>query len=94
MRRVDPPKLVNPECLLMCGLACFTGCGWIYATIKRGEIRARYGIAGSAAQDCCISYCCPCCALIQQDNEVQARIASAARDTNPRTDARRVALRL
>lgn len=43
--------------------------------LKRGEIREQYGIKGSGFNDCCISYWCGCCALIQQDNEVKARTA-------------------
>lgn len=46
--------------------------------LKRGEIRERYGIEGTGTKDCCVSYWCPCCALIQQDNEVKARAAAAA----------------
>ncbi|KAK5628349.1 hypothetical protein RRF57_004064 [Xylaria bambusicola] len=44
-----------------------------YAMIKRGEIRERYGIKGSGYGDCCVSFWCSCCALIQQDNEVKIR---------------------
>ena len=41
--------------------------------MKRTEIRERFGIAGSGTSDCCVTYWCPCCALIQQDNEVKTR---------------------
>ncbi|KAI0206315.1 PLAC8 family-domain-containing protein [Astrocystis sublimbata] len=63
----------NSDCLIYTAISCFTGCGWIYAMLKRGEIRERYGIQGSGCNDCCVSYWCPCCALIQQDNEVKIR---------------------
>lgn len=43
--------------------------------IKRREIREKYGIEGSGTGDCCSSYWCLCCALIQQDNEVKLRSA-------------------
>lgn len=43
--------------------------------MKRGEIRERFGIQGSGMGDCCVSYWCLCCALIQQDNEVKARLS-------------------
>ncbi|KAH7155485.1 PLAC8 family-domain-containing protein [Dactylonectria estremocensis] len=65
----------NSDCMIFCGIQCVTGCGWIYAMMKRGEIRERYGIAGSGMNDCCASYWCGCCALIQQDKEVKARSA-------------------
>jgi hypothetical protein len=43
--------------------------------MKRGEVRERFGIKGSAMNDCCVSYWCGCCALIQQEREVKARLA-------------------
>ncbi|KAJ9150341.1 hypothetical protein NKR23_g3814 [Pleurostoma richardsiae] len=69
-------ETVNTDCLLMCGITYFTGCGWIYAMLKRTEIRERYGIQGSGTSDCCSAYWCSCCALIQQEKEVKARTAS------------------
>ncbi|KAI1430200.1 PLAC8 family-domain-containing protein [Xylaria sp. FL1777] len=65
--------LLNSDCLLHGAISCFTGFGWIYAMLKRGEIRERYGIQGSGCDDCCVSFWCSCCALIQQDNEVKIR---------------------
>jgi hypothetical protein len=44
---------------------------------KRGEIRERYRIKGSGCNDCCVSFWCSCCALIQQDNEVKIRTKNA-----------------
>ncbi|TPX15329.1 uncharacterized protein E0L32_004606 [Thyridium curvatum] len=64
---------INTDCMLMCGISYFTGCGWIYAMMKRSEIRERFGIDGSGFGDCCTTYWCPCCALIQQEKEVVAR---------------------
>ncbi|RYP39203.1 hypothetical protein DL767_002311 [Monosporascus sp. MG133] len=69
--------LLNSDCLIHGGLTCFTGCGWIYAMLKRGEIRERYNIKGSGCNDCCVSYWCACCAVIQQDNEVIIRQRNA-----------------
>lgn len=67
---------INMDCLLMCGITWFTGCGWIYIMMKRGEIRERYGIRGGGCKDCCTSFWCGCCALIQQEKEVKGRQAS------------------
>ncbi|CAK7221268.1 hypothetical protein SBRCBS47491_004470 [Sporothrix bragantina] len=64
---------MNSDCMVFTAIHCFTGCGWIYIMMKRGEIRERFGIAGSGGGDCCATYWCPCCALIQQDNEVKSR---------------------
>ena len=49
-----------------------------YALLKRGEIRERYNIQGSGCSDCCVSFWCSCCAVIQQDNEVKIRQQNAA----------------
>ncbi|EEU48783.1 hypothetical protein Neosp_011420 [[Neocosmospora] mangrovei] len=65
----------NSDALIFCAINCVTGCGWIYSMMKRGEIRERFGIQGSGMGDCCVSYWCLCCALIQQDNEVKARLS-------------------
>ncbi|KAH6884982.1 PLAC8 family-domain-containing protein [Thelonectria olida] len=65
----------NTDCMIFCGIQSLTGCGWIYAMMKRSEIRKRFGINGSGTNDCCASYWCSCCTLIQQDNEVKARLA-------------------
>ncbi|KJZ71547.1 hypothetical protein HIM_09085 [Hirsutella minnesotensis 3608] len=64
---------MNSECLIFTGIQCFTGCGWIYGMMKRGEVRDQYGIKGSDCNDCCVSYWCLCCAMIQMDNEVKKR---------------------
>ncbi|KAF5643946.1 plac8 family [Fusarium tjaetaba] len=65
----------NSDALIFCAINCVTGCGWIYSMMKRGEIRERFGIKGSGMNDCCVSYWCLCCALIQQDNEVKSRLS-------------------
>ncbi|KAI1276767.1 PLAC8 family-domain-containing protein [Xylaria sp. FL0933] len=70
---METADMLNSDCLIHGAISCFTGCGWIYAMLKRGEIRERYGIEGSGCGDCCVSFWCSCCALIQQDNEVKIR---------------------
>ncbi|KAI0484964.1 PLAC8 family-domain-containing protein [Xylariaceae sp. FL0804] len=70
-------SMMNSECLVYTAVACCTGCGWIYAMMKRGEIRKKYGIEGSGCGDCSAAYWCPCCSLIQQDNEVKRRTENA-----------------
>lgn len=46
--------------------------------MKRGEIRDQYNIEGSDCGDCCVSYWCMCCAMIQADKEVKLRTAAQA----------------
>ncbi|KDN69447.1 putative PLAC8 family protein [Colletotrichum sublineola] len=69
-------EAINTDCLLMFGISFFTGCGWVYAMMKRTEIRERFGIRGSGFSDCCVTYWCSCCAVIQHDKEVQARMST------------------
>ncbi|KAI0172223.1 PLAC8-domain-containing protein [Hypoxylon sp. FL1284] len=69
--------MMNSDCMIYTAIACCTGCAWIYGMMKRSEIRERYQIEGSGCNDCCVSYWCPCCALIQQDNEVKIRQQNA-----------------
>ncbi|KAK8121714.1 PLAC8 family-domain-containing protein [Apiospora sp. TS-2023a] len=74
--------MLNSDCLIHGLLTWFTGCGWIYAMMKRTEIRERFQIPGSGVGDCCASYWCPCCAVIQQDNEVKSRLPVPAAVNN------------
>lgn len=34
-------------------------------------MRRQYVIEGNACNDCLASWCCPCCALVQEDQEVK-----------------------
>ncbi|PHH83450.1 hypothetical protein CDD82_766 [Ophiocordyceps australis] len=81
-RKRDPTlqseDMCNTDCALFTAVQCFTGCGWLFSFFKRTEIRQQYGIKGSAWGDCCATYWCHCCSLIQQDNEVRLRQAAAA----------------
>ncbi|KAM0807812.1 hypothetical protein AB5N19_08152 [Seiridium cardinale] len=67
-------KDLNSDCVISGALCAFTGLHWIYVMFKRTEIRERFGIPGSSFGDCCTSFWCPCCAAIQQDNEVKKRL--------------------
>ena len=76
-RLVDPSlskyDVFNPECLIMGGIT-YIGLGFVYAMIKRMEIRERFGIKGSGAGDFCAAYWCACCVVLQNDNEVRSRV--------------------
>ncbi|KIJ93211.1 hypothetical protein K443DRAFT_112381 [Laccaria amethystina LaAM-08-1] len=65
------------------GVRCSSD-GWIYACIEfscnmgwalqvatRGNIRQRYSIRGSSAEDFCTAYCCQPCDLVQGSRELQ-----------------------
>ena len=51
--------------------------------IKRKEVRHTFLIKGDDVEDCVISACCPCCALIQQEKEVVQRQHEVARESKP-----------
>ncbi|KAF7522109.1 hypothetical protein G7054_g12254 [Neopestalotiopsis clavispora] len=68
---------LNNDCMIHGGLCFFTGFHWVYTMLKRTEIRERFGIPGSSFGDCCTAFWCHCCAVIQQDNEVKARLRPA-----------------
>lgn len=63
-------------CLWLCLGYC--GTSWVLQTIKRGEMRERYGIEGSCCGDCMRSWCCPCCGLVQEEKEAQRRTVPEA----------------
>lgn len=67
---VCPPELVVDAksvsgAVTIWGLLSLRASQWILQTINRGEMRQHYGIEGSCCGDCCISFWCGCCALIQ-----------------------------
>ncbi|BAE60615.1 unnamed protein product [Aspergillus oryzae RIB40] len=54
-------------------LTAQVGFHWVLLMIRRGEIRQRFGIEGSGVSDCCSSYWCPCCVIVQQEKEIEAQ---------------------
>ncbi|KAI0396464.1 hypothetical protein F5Y17DRAFT_455964 [Xylariaceae sp. FL0594] len=77
-RLLDPtgllPQFINVDCLIH-GVLRYTCClGWVWTLVKRTEIRERFGIPGTAVEDCVTAYFCECCAVVQHDNEVVARM--------------------
>ncbi|KAK1853983.1 PLAC8 family protein [Colletotrichum chrysophilum] len=63
---------LNGECFMISALGSI-GFGWLYLMSKRTDIRQQFGIDGSECGDCCTAYWCPCCVLIQHENEVIGR---------------------
>ncbi|KAL4789260.1 PLAC8 family-domain-containing protein [Aspergillus venezuelensis] len=62
----------NFDCTLFTLLGMI-GSQWIIQTIRRGEMRDRYGIKGSCCGDCCATFWCGCCAIIQDEKETELR---------------------
>jgi Cys-rich protein (TIGR01571 family) len=69
------PEMFNGDCMIHGGLTLLFGSGWIFTMIKRGDIRKRFEIPGSGFGDCCATFWCQCCQIIQADNEVKARLS-------------------
>jgi len=64
---------VNSECLTWAGLQYCFGVGWVYQFLRRKEMRERWALEGDTCTDCLTTWCCHCCALIQQEKEVIGR---------------------
>ncbi|GFO18973.1 cell number regulator 10 [Plakobranchus ocellatus] len=61
------------ESCVLCGIAyAFSPLNLIFHTIARGKIREMNNIEGSLLMDCLTVWCCPCCALIQESQELEA----------------------
>ena len=61
-------EAVGDSCV-MCGLLYLCG-GCIVGGMIRGKVRAQKGIEGSALNDYLVHWCCPLCAIIQDNQEV------------------------
>jgi len=66
---------LNMDCFL------FFCIPWVVQTMKRIEIRERYGINGSGVTDCLGACCCGCCSLVQMSKEVKIRTNSNVQGT-------------
>lgn len=43
----------------------------------RAALRSKYGIQGSPCEDCVTVWCCPCCALVQEYEELRSQARSS-----------------
>ena len=80
------------EPFLLCGLLSVFPCDNIniYSNaIIRGKVRDKFGIDGSAVEDCLVSQCCLCCASIQQGQEIKTRTGMFAPIWRQRARTRR-----
>ncbi|KAF7867245.1 hypothetical protein EAF04_005328 [Stromatinia cepivora] len=65
----------NADCFMWAG-AQWCGLGLIFTFLQRREIREKYAIGGREEEklkDLALSWCCHCCALMQQEKEVVMR---------------------
>jgi Cys-rich protein (TIGR01571 family) len=56
------------QCLAWYALSCIGG-ACILQFLNRGSTREKYGIRGGSCGDFCTSWCCICCALVQEEKE-------------------------
>ncbi|KAL8172080.1 hypothetical protein V2J09_023884 [Rumex salicifolius] len=54
-------------------ILAFTGCQCIYSCMYRTKMRQQYGIPGDQVGDCCLHFCCECCAISQMSRELTIR---------------------
>ncbi|XP_065660450.1 uncharacterized protein LOC124817686 [Hydra vulgaris] len=64
-------QFVGESCILY-GLLSLTCINFYTDATTREKIRKKYGIEGSFLKDMACHCCCPCCALIQESQEIQA----------------------
>ncbi|KAB8212839.1 hypothetical protein BDV33DRAFT_104026 [Aspergillus novoparasiticus] len=62
----------NADCTIFTSLT-FIYSHWIIQTIRRGKMRKRFGIKGSCCGDCCATFFCSCCVLVQEEKEAELR---------------------
>ncbi|CEN62752.1 Putative DUF614 domain protein (AFU_orthologue; AFUA_5G00975) [Aspergillus calidoustus] len=63
---------INSECIIF-GVLSLGYAQWIIQTIRRGEMREKHQIEGSCCGDCCTAFWCGCCALVQEEKEMELR---------------------
>ncbi|PUU83436.1 PLAC8 family-domain-containing protein [Tuber borchii] len=69
---------ININSIGACGLFWACPCvAFILPYFHRQKIRQRYNIAGGDVGDCCTTYWCPACSLIQNEKEVILRESEA-----------------
>ncbi|KAF9524352.1 PLAC8 family-domain-containing protein [Crepidotus variabilis] len=53
------------------GIFAACGLGFIFQMVNRGHVRHRYNIKGSGCGDCCTSFWCSPCQLVQESREIE-----------------------
>ncbi|KAH9294320.1 hypothetical protein KI387_040478, partial [Taxus chinensis] len=49
------------------------GVGCLYSCQYRAKLRAQYNLPAQPCGDCCVHFCCTCCALSQEHRELHHR---------------------
>eukprot|EP01018_Ginkgo_biloba_P009121 Gb_37164 [translate_table: standard] len=54
-------------------LLCGIGVPCLYSCMYRKKLRAMYNLPAEPCGDCCVHFCCECCALSQEHRELRNR---------------------
>ncbi|XP_022856320.1 cell number regulator 2-like, partial [Olea europaea var. sylvestris] len=54
-------------------LIALTGCACLYSCFYRSKMRRQYMLPETPCADCCVHFCCECCALCQEHRELKNR---------------------
>ncbi|CAI9755973.1 unnamed protein product [Fraxinus pennsylvanica] len=54
-------------------LIAITGCACLYSCFYRSKLRRQYMLPENPCADCCVHFCCECCALCQEHRELKNR---------------------
>eukprot|EP00457_Paulinella_chromatophora_P013948 gb/GEZN01014313.1/.p1 GENE.gb/GEZN01014313.1/~~gb/GEZN01014313.1/.p1 ORF type:complete len:120 (+),score=0.99 gb/GEZN01014313.1/:28-387(+) len=63
------------NCLLFC---CCMHFSCLFHAGVRTRVREQYKLKESMCNDCCVTWCCPCCTLMQEEREMNARGSAGA----------------
>ena len=70
-QKIDGSSFCGACCLYCCCMS--QGCQCLIAGAKRTTLRHNYMLEESCCADCCVHWCCPCCALSQEARELEIR---------------------
>ncbi|KAL2518783.1 Protein PLANT CADMIUM RESISTANCE 2 [Abeliophyllum distichum] len=54
-------------------IALVSGCACLYSCFYRSRMRRQYMLPENPCADCCVHFCCECCALCQEHRELKNR---------------------
>ena len=77
-------KIDGSNCFCACcayAVCLWFGCACLLAAGKRTTMRYNYGLQEDCCCDCCVHWCCPCCALSQEARELDMRGPPPPRNT-------------
>ncbi|PPD68881.1 hypothetical protein GOBAR_DD34238 [Gossypium barbadense] len=68
-----PPQACGATGTLYALIAIVTGCGCLNSCFYRSRLRNEYMLEEKPCNDCCLHFCCECCALCQEHRALTNR---------------------